>query len=176
MPRTPFWRHPLCLAPRNLRAWLSDSSSLTARLKTRFAGLRVTVLQQGWQTAHSDELRALRLIHPKTRVATREVLLQNGATPLIFAHSITLHASLRGGFQLFGRVGTRPLGELLFADPTIARSPLAWCCIDCRHPLWHKANTAIGPLPKRLWARRSVLQSGRDRLLVTEVFLPALSA
>lgn len=170
------WRTPLCLAPRNLRPWLADTGSLTARLKSFFPGLQVQVLGQGWQRAHRDELRALHLFRAITQVAMREVLLQDNRAPRVFAHSITLRASLRGGFQLFGRTGSRPLGALLFADPTIARSPLAWCRIDRRHPLWRKANAVAGPLPARLWARRSVFYSGHDRLLVTEVFLPAIEA
>lgn len=174
MPNPARWRTPLCLAPRSLRPWLADTGSLTARLKSRHPDLRVQVLKQGWLHTHRDEQRALHLRRPQIQVATREVLLLDGDIPLVFAHSITVRASLRGGFHLFGRVGSRPLGELLFADPTITRSALAWRCIDCRHPLWRKADTAVGPLPARLWARRSVFLSGGDRLLVTEVFLPAI--
>lgn len=176
MPNPVRWRTPLCLAPRCLRPWLADAGSLTARLKSRFPNLRVRVLKQGWLRAHHDEPRALHLPRPQSRLATREVLLLDGDTPLVFAHSITERASMRGGFHLFGRVGSRPLGELLFADPTITRSQLAWRCIDRRHPLWRKADIAAGPLPARLWARRSVFFSGRDCLLVTEVFLPAIEA
>lgn len=171
-----FWRHPLCLAPRPLRPWLSDPGSLTARLKARFPALRVRVIAQGWQNAQRDEWHELHLPAPHVRVATREVLLMDGTTPLVFAHSITLRAALRGGFKLFGRIGSRPLGESLFADPTITRSPLAWCRVDRSHPLWIKANAAAGPLPPRLWARRSLFHAGRDRLLVTELFLPPIEA
>ncbi len=169
-----FWRHPLCLAPRPLRPWLSDPGSLTARLKARFPALHVRVVRQSWKKAHRDEWQALLLPGADSQVATREVLLMQGNTALVFAHSITLRAALRGGFKLFDRIGSRPLGESLFADPTITRSPLAWCRIDHRHPLWIKANAAAGPLPPRLWARRSLFHAGRDRLLVTELFLPAI--
>src|SRR5471030_1133639 len=171
-----FWRHQLCLASRSLRPWLSDPGSLTARLKAHFPRLHVRVIAQGWQSAQRDEWHELHLPAPHIRVATREVLLMDGPTTLVFAHSITLRSALRGGFKLFGRIGSHPLGESLFADPTITRSPLAWCCVDRRHPLWIKANAAAGPLPPRLWARRSLFNAGRDRLLVTELFLPAIEA
>lgn len=170
-----FWRHPLCFAPRVLRPWLTEAGSLTARLKRVFPALQVRVLQQDWQRSLQDEAQALHLPRTSTLVARREVLLMQGDTPLVFAHSITRREALRGGFQLFGRVGARPLGALLFADPTITRLPLAWRCVDRRHPLWQNAQAAAGPLPPRLWARRSVFFAGRDRLLVTELFLPAVT-
>ena len=176
MSKSFYWRHPLCLAPRNLRAWLANRDSLTARLHAHFQGIKVVVCQQGWQKAHNDELQSLQIIRSKNVVACREVLLTNGHMPLIFAHSITLRASLRRGFHLFDRAGSRPLGALLFADPTIRRSPLAWRRIDRRHPLWQKAHAACGTLPAQLWARRSLFRSGRDLLLVSEVFLPAITS
>lgn len=145
--------------------------SLTARLRARFAGLRLTVLKQNEQAAHYDEWQVLQLPHRETRVATREVLLLDGAMPLVFAHSI----AQRGSLNLLGRAGPNPLGALLFADPSIRRTPLSWHRIDSRHPLWRKARAATGPLPAQLWARRSLFHSGDDRLLVTEVFLPAIT-
>lgn len=167
---TRFWRQPICLAPRSLHPWLTARGSLTARLRAHFPGLRLTVLHQNEQAAHYDEWQALQLPRRETRVATREVLLLDGATPLVFAHSI----AQRGRVNLLGRAGPNPLGALLFADPSIRRSSLVWRRIDSRHPLWRKARAAAGPLPTQLWARRSLFHSGDDRLLVTEVFLPAI--
>ncbi|AZN35073.1 chorismate--pyruvate lyase family protein [Iodobacter ciconiae] len=167
-----YWRTPLCLAPRALHPWLTERGSLTAMLMANFPEISVKILFQGWQKAHADEAHCLN----KAQIACREVLLQSKQIPLVYAHSITTSAALRRGFHLFGRTGSRPLGALLFADPTIRRSNLSWCCIDQRHPLWQKAQTAVGALPQRLWARRSTFYAGHDRLLVTEVFLPALSA
>lgn len=167
---TRFWRQPICLAPRPLRPWLTARGSLTTRLRARFAGLRLTVLKQNEQAAHNDEWQALLLPRRETRVATREVLLLDGATPLVFAHSV----AQRGSSNLLDRAGPHPLGALLFADRTIRRAPLTWRRIDSRHPLWRQARAAAGPLPTQLWARRSLFHSGRNRLLVTEVFLPAI--
>ncbi|NHQ86655.1 chorismate lyase [Iodobacter sp. HSC-16F04] len=166
-----YWRTPLCLAPRPLHPWLTERGSLTAMLMAHFPDITVRVLFQGWQKAHQDEAD---ILGPKSHIACREVLLQSGQTPLVYAHSITSGSALRKGFHLFGRTGSRPLGALLFADPTIRRSGLSWCCIDQCHPLWKKAHAAVGKLPKKLWARRSVFYAGHDKLLVTEVFLPAL--
>ncbi|GLS05517.1 putative chorismate pyruvate-lyase [Chitiniphilus shinanonensis] len=172
MPHQHRWHHPLCLAPRPLRPWLTESGSLTARLIAHHPRFRVRVLAQGMARPHDDECATLRLPRRKLLAPCREVLLCSGDTPLVFAHSVTTPAAVRRGFRKFRHVGGRSLGSMLFASPTIARSALAWRRVDARHPLWREARAAVGPLPPRLWARRSVFYAGRDRLLVTEVFLP----
>ncbi|MBM5571322.1 MULTISPECIES: chorismate--pyruvate lyase family protein [Deefgea] len=171
MPHTAFWHSPSITAPRELRPWLSERGSLTQRLIAHFSHFHVRVLQQGWHPPHLDERTVLQLPRQQTRVASREVLLCSADRPLVFAHSITRRASLQRGFHLFGRSGSRPLGALLFADPTIRRSHLSWRKLNHRHPLWQKAVAAAGPQAATLWARRSVFYACGDQLLVTEVFL-----
>ncbi|QLI80374.1 chorismate lyase [Chitinibacter fontanus] len=159
-------------APRHLRPWLCEQGSLTQRLIAHFPSFSVRVLRQGYYRAHLDEQL---IFTPRfERVATREVLLCSENTPLVFAHSITSRSSMRRGFYLLGRTGSRPLGALLFADPKIKRSCLSCRQIDRRHLLWRKAVAAAGPQAKTLWARRSVFYSGQDQLLITEVFLSPL--
>ncbi|MBM5573442.1 MULTISPECIES: chorismate lyase [Deefgea] len=170
MLHTAFWHTPLALAPWSLRPWLSERGSLTQRLIAHFPQLTVRVLQQGFRRPHPDETQILQL-PSASHVATREVLLCSQERPLVFAHSITCRQHLQAGFHLFERSGSRPLGALLFADPCIRRSTLAWCKLSPRHPLWQKAQAAVGGQAATLWARRSVFYSGAAQLLVTEVFL-----
>lgn len=169
MPHTAFWRTPLVRATRDLRPWLSERGSLTQRLISHFPQFSVRVLRQGFYSPHQDERAILGLSN--ALVATREVLLCSAGQAVVYAHSITSRASLKRGFHLLGRTGSRPLGALLFADPTIKRSPLAWRQLNRRHPLWQKAVAAAGPQAPTLWARRSIFYAGQDQLLVTEVFL-----
>ncbi|WP_410498887.1 chorismate--pyruvate lyase family protein [Chitinibacter sp. S2-10] len=169
MHATAFWRSPLLRSPRQLHAWLSERGSLTRRLMTHFPDFSVQVLHEGFCRAHLDERTILQI--GSEHVATREVLLCAKGKPLVFAHSITARASLKRGFHLLGRIGSRPLGAVLFADPKIRRSHLAFCKIDRRHPLWQKAVAVSGIQPPTLWARRSVFYAGQNQLLITEVFL-----
>lgn len=171
MPTRFRWHHPRCLAPRALQPWLAERGSLTARLVAHYPQFSVRVLRQREQPPHGDELATLQQ-RRRARVLTRDVLLMSGQTPLVYAHSVATRSAVRGGFRRLKGIGNRSLGSMLFADPTIRRSPLAWRQIDRRHPLWQQAHAAVGPLPARLWARRSLFITGPDRLLVTEVFLP----
>ncbi|WP_028445263.1 chorismate--pyruvate lyase family protein [Chitinimonas koreensis] len=168
------WGQPACRAPRALRPWLTHTGSLTARLIAHFPRFRVRLLRQRWGQPNRDELRALGLRRSE-RAVIREVVLMSGDTPLVFAHSVMPRRALFHGFGRLRRQGTRSLGATLFADPRIRRSRLAYRRVDKRHPLHPRAAVAVGALPPRLWARRSRFELGRSRILVTEVFLPAVT-
>lgn len=166
------WIQPASAAPKVLRRWLSHPGSLTAALIARFPSFRVQLLSQQWASPNRDELLAVGLTG-RDQAIVREVLLMSGTEALVFAHSVMPKAALFSGYQSLRRQGTKPLGATLFANPRIARSDLAFRCLDKRHPLYRRAEAAVGSLPARLWARRSRFELGRARILVTEVFLPA---
>ena len=168
------WSHPACRAPRTLHHWLVNPGSLTARLKARFPHFHVRLLSQRYARPCRDELRALGL-QRRTLAVVREVVLMSGEVPLVFAHSVMPRQALLSGFRGLRRQGTKPLGATLFANPKVKRSRLAFRGVDRRHTLHNRAERAVGRLPKRLWARRSRFELGESRILVTEVFLPAVT-
>lgn len=120
-----------------------------------------------------DELAALGLVR-REMAMVREVLLMSGDTPLVFAHSVMPRHALVHGYHSLRRQGLKPLGATLFANPQIRRSRLAFRSINRRHALYQSSHKAIGRLPAILWARRSRFELGSARILITEVFLPAL--
>lgn len=166
--------HPF-RAPRALRGWLADRGSLTRCLKARHADFRVSPVARGFAPPFLDEARVLH-VRPKTQAYVRNVLLIGGARPRVFAHSVLPRASLRGGWCVITRLGTKPLGEALFTDPRIRRLALTMRRLDARHPLYRAARDHTGFLARHLWARRSVFCLNGRSLLVTEVFLPAIDA
>ena len=111
----------------------------------------------------------------------REVLLRNGNTALVFAHSVLARRDLQGAWRGLSRLGSRPLAEMLFHDPTVSRLPMEYKQIDRRHPLFQRAASATkmvdanmidtNKIDNALWARRSVFVKRGRPLLVTEVFL-----
>ncbi|MGQ5524161.1 chorismate--pyruvate lyase family protein [Chitinimonas sp. PSY-7] len=167
------WVQPASLAPRELQHWLKHPGSLTARLIAHYPDFHVRLLRQHWALPHRDELDALGLARHEMAMV-REVLLMSGETPLVFAHSVMPRQSLFHGYHSLRRQGVKPLGATLFANPQIHRSPLAFRSIDRHHALYHASQNAIGHLPLTLWARRSRFELGDARILITEVFLPAL--
>ena len=118
-----------------------------------------------------DEHPALGL-HRRRLSLIRDVLLTCAGRPLVYAHSVIPTAGLDGPWRNLSRLGNRPLGEALFADPQVQRHPLQYRRLDGRHPLYRAAIEHVTDKPPAFWARRSVFARDGHSILVTEVFLP----
>jgi chorismate lyase len=155
-----------------LRPWIIDRGSLTSRIVEHFDQFNLVRLTQHLARPNADECRALGLRAHELAVV-REVLLRSAATPLVFAHTAAHPRDLAGAWRGLSRLGARPLAEMLFHDPLVARMPMEYKRLHAPHPLAIAARQYHWPT-ETFWARRSVfLKAGRP-LLVTEVFLPAI--
>jgi chorismate lyase len=151
-----------------MRDWLTESGSLTARCQAACHDFRIRLLRYGKAAPLADE-------SPGRRNAwVREVVLECDGVPVIFAHT-TLSTATNGRLtRWLSRLGSRSLGSLLFSWPGFRRGDIEYCRLDARHPLFRRA-AAHGESGKFLWARRSWHRLGGQRVLVTEVFLPAIT-
>lgn len=161
--------------PPSLRSWLTDAGSLTARVRARCEHFSVTVISQAAGRPTLDEAALLGL-RPHEQAWVREVLLLADGVPVVYARSLVSRRHVRGAWHLFHGMGSRPLGAALFANPRIRRMPLTVARLDARDARYHRAIEASGirPVPRCLWARRSVFRLRGRPLLVTEVFLPTI--
>jgi chorismate lyase len=166
-------RTPAAASP--YRAWLTDRGSLTARIAARCSGVRVEVTFQGLRRPDRDE-RFLFADAGRSRVLVREVLLCCGDTPLVFAHTVVRPRDLAGPWRSVARLGSRPLGAALFADPRIERFPLRQRKLGSHHELARRVRTMLHIRQTGLWARRSLFRVDDSPILVTEVFLPEILA
>jgi len=166
------WRARAGAGSGAYRCWLIDRGSLTDRVRARCDAFRVELVFQGPRRATLDERF---IAGPRTRrVLVREVFLACGSTRVVFAHSVTPLANLRGAWHGLVRLGTRPLGAALFADPRVARRPLRFRKLAARDELLARARAAGGGGARALWARRSLFIRGKSPILVTEIFLPEI--
>jgi chorismate lyase len=159
----------LCAPPApDLHDWLYlDKGSLTRRLTELADGaFSVEPLNEGWQVMRADECAALDVAEG-SEGWVREVYLRGHHEPWVFARSVAARQALEQSGLDLPHLGSRSLGELLFSDPAFSRGPLqarrypaAWLPQDVRQ--------------SQLWARRSCFSQDKLRVLVTEVFLPAL--
>jgi chorismate lyase len=152
------------------RKWLIDDSSLTARLKARYADFAVKPVLLKNTTAFKDE-SALLCLKANQHALIREVMLMGNNQPVVFAHSVLPRASLRGAWHSLGKLGNKPLGATLFANPVVKRTPLAYKKLPRHHPISMRVAEHLKRSPKALWARRSIFSLNCARILVTEVFL-----
>ncbi len=179
MMRTPvhdlYWQPLPLFADRHLHRWLIDRGSLTARIQARCDEFRVHVLSQRLARPESDEYRVIG-VRADRHCLVREITLNCGNTPVVFAHSIVDPRALNGPWLMLADLGSRPLGAVLFADHCVRRFALRFCKLGAHHALYRRASTLLDDPPAVLWARRSLFVRKRSRLLVTEVFLPAIQA
>lgn len=153
------------------RHWLIDGGSLTRRLQRRCADFAVRPLKLHIAKPQADESELLKLAS-RQKALLREVHLYCAGRPVVFAHSVLPPGALRGDWQGLGRLGNRPLGGALFADPRVVRTPLQYKKLSSHHTLYHRAIAHLDIPPKVLWARRSLFTLRHAAILVTEVFLP----
>jgi chorismate--pyruvate lyase len=162
--------------PLQWQPWLSDTGSLTQKIEKAIGKkLTVKVLRDRPQSLHDDELLSFQKRIKHCRV--REVLLCANETPLVIARSVIPTLSSSGSNHSILRLGTKPLGAVLFSKTRMhskARPQRDIARIDKSTPLWKGFYKKGIKLPSSLWARRTLYRLKGHPILVNEVFLPAL--
>jgi chorismate--pyruvate lyase len=160
--------------PAAMRAWLTDTASLTQKLTACSRRFRVQRLRQERGLCLADECEVVELRRRRC-VQEREVLLQCDGRPVVFAHTIVPLSTSASDWPFFGRLGERSLGTILFGDPRVVRGALQYARLRVQHPLVRRASAVLGAIEHPLYARRRVYRRKNGVLLVTEVFLPAIA-
>ena len=153
-----------------LSDWLLEPTSLTARLKQHCQNFRVDVLGQQVEPCHVDEANAY--IVAGEQVLVREVLLYCDNVPQVFARSILPLSSLTGTEQQLAHLGTQPLGQVLFNNPSLERKGIEIASFDQHSSVGKFAQQLQLPDHQTLWGRRSIFMLHNKPLMVAEVFLP----
>lgn len=162
------------LMPVALASWLTDSGSLTQRLRAHAKqDFSVQLLATHWRKPLPDECLLLGI--PLTEMAyQREVLLMDGGQANVYARTVIPLATFKAMKQRFNTLGNKPLGDLLFTDPSVKRGPIEIACLKPSQWLYEMAVLDELVHPEKLWGRRSHFYLSDKKLLVNEIFLPAL--
>ena len=163
-------------APRKWQSWLSDTGSLTQKIEQAIGQkLEVLVLRDCRQNLNSDESRYFHLQTKRCRI--REVVLCSNGIPLVMARSVIPTLSSGGSNQAVLRLGTKPLGAVLFSKTrkrSKKKSLREIARVNKRSSLWQQCYQKYQELPSPLWARRTLYTLKGRPLLVCEIFLPEL--
>jgi chorismate--pyruvate lyase len=162
------------LMPAELVSWLTDSGSLTQRLQAyNKHDFSVQLLSTHWMKPLPDECLSLGI--PLTKMAyQREVRLMDGGEANVYARTVIPLATFQAMKQRFNTLGNRPLGDLLFTDPSVKRGPIEITCLQPGQWLYEMAVLQESYRPEQLWGRRSHFYLSGKKLLVNEIFLPNL--
>jgi len=160
-----------------LKDWLLDKGSLTARLKSQCSVFRVELLGQAQQVCCLEE--ANNFIKVGEAVLVREVILFCDDVPQVFARSLIPLSSLTGEEQALANLGTQPLGQVLFNNPSLKRQQIELSAFEqsssvaqLTRRLTKTQERGIESQTVELWGRRSVFIVENKPLMVAEVFLP----
>src|SRR4051812_44437569 len=125
--QTALWRLAHCMPhsiiPNQLRDFLLDPGSTTHRMQREYASqTKVNLIWQDWRIPHQQEATLLQL--PLRRNALiREVYLSCQNKIWMYARGVFPARLFTGKHRkLLAELDTRPLGKLLFSDPTMRRS------------------------------------------------------
>lgn len=167
------WRQHAAVLPA-LRTWLYHEGSLTTALRIACNGrLCVTVLAQMRVRPLAQERVALGLRHHEWAFV-RMVYLSCAGEPWVFARTVIPGRTLSGPRRRLTHLGTRPLGEVLFADPHMRREPVQVARLQPGQQLYEWATQGLTLAPSEIWARRALFRLNNHPLLVCEAFLPTL--
>ena len=162
----------LCLdCPKALADWLTDSGSLTAKLRQHSGGsLRVQRLAQRWARPLAAEASLLGLREGELALV-REIVMFGREQAWVYARSIFTQDLLKGRLGFLAKRGNAPLGDVLFGNRYISRGFLA----HQRYPACVVPAPFGDSLTSDPWARIGSFYCDGLPLLVTEVFLPDFS-
>jgi chorismate lyase len=130
----------------------------------------VQVVSLSWARPFYGEARLLGATRHRYCLV-REVLLCNGARPLIMARSIIPPEALQGSGSRLARLGTRPLGEIIFSYKGLRRNQLDYARLDALE--WQPQVAGFAG-DETAWGRRSLYRVAAGHILVCEFFLSEL--
>jgi chorismate lyase len=157
-----------------LSHWLFDTQSLTQRIKQHCnQQFEVKIIQQGWQKPQLDEANQLGLA-PHQYALVREVYLLCHQQPFVYARSIIPQKTLKTNRACLGKLGTRPLGEILFSSPSVKRGKIYVSHFEENHTLYKKmaiTKNNFSATNPSFWGRRSLFFLQSNPMLVSEIFI-----
>lgn len=167
------WLTRIRVRNTTLARLLFHNGSLTRFIETECkSALEVELKSESWQQPTPEEADKLD-IRPDEQAFVRESWLKSNNQYLIYARSIVPRQTYAGLSTQLNELGTRPLGELLFADDSSYRAEMRYARVprDC---LLFDATLDQNVDKETLWARQSLFYIKGKPLLILEVFLPSV--
>lgn len=177
----PLWRSLKSFQQRHLHNELSESipahlldpGSTTKHMRNVSSRLTVQVLSHAWNTPWKSEAARL-AIPPRKYALIREVNLFCDGQLWVFGRAVIPANTLTGRGRVLKRLGTTPLGQILFSDPSLKRSEFEIALLKQDDhdfsALFSTIHEHIDDERQALWARRSLFYFYGKSLLLTEVF------
>lgn len=146
-----------------LKEWLIDPGSTTKKFKKKGAKFSIRILFQGKGKISVDEAFSLGIQHGLW-AWIRQVLIYADNQCVIYAKAIIPFNDFYQNTNPFIKLKNKSLGQWLFRDKEIKRSPLQFKKILIPENPWEKTEN------RYYTARTSLFTKGKNKLLLTEAF------
>lgn len=158
---------------KKIQDWLSTKGSLTAKLRLLCPDLEVVVLSEQLEIPLANETQSLGL-KPNEAAWVRCVILKGQGKNWVYARTVIPDFTETNPWSHLQKLGSKPLGEVLFQDKNIKRTPFTFASQSLE--TWPYLMNHLGSekAHKKGYARRSKFTQQGAPLLLTEVFLPGL--
>ncbi len=157
--------------PEATASWIYEPESITRRLRCLFGEVKVEILFHQQRPPFLSESRLLKQSSNRYCL-TREVMLTAKGKPLIVARTIIPKKTLIGAQRNLSRLGTKPLGEVIFSYPKLQRLDMQVALIEPSIWSFDVANKIH--LEQAIWGRRTIYAINKRQMLVSEFFLPEI--
>lgn len=104
----------------------------------------------------------------------REIAFYNHANPWEWATTWIPQTSDSNPTKQIQELGNQSIGDILFSDNSVQRSPLEFALLDSQHALNQHATKAIQCEPGARWFRRSTFFIKQQTIIIHETFFSDL--
>ena len=96
---------------QNIKSWLLEKGPITKRISKNYE-FELNLLKDDIASINQEERDFL--CHDGRDIKVREVILLADRSPLVYAKSLIPSATIKYGFAELGKLGRKPLGDILF--------------------------------------------------------------
>ena len=159
--------------PPSHRQWLCNSDSLTKRLYSEFSNkVSFQLRRAAWDSISEEERLALKLTRCQHHWV-REIDWHYRGQTWITARVIIPEGNKGQQTQQLLEAGNASIGDILFGEKQFKRNTMEIAKLPVSHPYYQLAQNQEKLMADYFWGRRSVFCRGKEKLLVSEIFLPA---
>ena len=96
---------------QTIKSWLLEKGPITKRISKNYE-FELNLLKDDIASINQEERDFL--CHDDRDIKVREVILLADRSPLVYAKSLIPSATIKHGFAELGKLGRKPLGDILF--------------------------------------------------------------
>lgn len=166
--------------PEQIISCFTSADSMTDQLKSCAKEISETfslnLLDESWFDILPDDIKTRMALQENERFKFRQTHLCVAGKPYIYAQTYFPLSTLEDPQTQLAGLNAKPLGEVLFKNPSTVRSAFEYDRLIPGDNLYEQAFQTLveEEKPEELFARRSVFHIEGHPLMVLEVFMPAL--